>query len=93
MCLPHEVNEYLKEGPSNPKQGTEVVSQEPLWRRFRMHCTSKTLLHDPEILSRDRVHSFVFSILWQYIGRGPEKNLGSSFSAFLVEQLSGCATN
>ena len=90
VCLPHEVNHYLKQGSSTAKQGTEGASQEPLWRRFRMHCSTRTLLHDPEILSRERVHSFMLSTLWQYIGRGPEENLGSSFSAFLMEQLSGC---
>ncbi|NJR42531.1 MAG: hypothetical protein HC767_07555 [Akkermansiaceae bacterium] len=84
------MNHYLKQGSGNPKQGAEAASQAPLWRRFRLHCTTKMLLHDPEILSRERVHNFVFSTLWQYIARGPEKNLGSSFSAFLVETLSEC---
>lgn len=84
------MNDYLKQGSGIAKQGTEAASQEPLWRRFRLHCTSKKLLHEPEILSRERVHNLVFSILWQYIARGPEKNLESSFSAFLLERLSGC---
>lgn len=87
VCLPHEVNQYLKQGAAGQAQGMEGASQEPLWRRFRMHCTTKNLLHDPELLGRDRVHNFMLSTMWQYIDRGPEKNLGSSFSAFLVKQL------
>jgi hypothetical protein len=90
VCLPHEVNHYLQLGANNQKNGVKAASQEPLWRRFRTQCSTKVLLHDPEILSRERVHNFIFASLWQYIGRGAEENLRSSFSTFLTQRLREC---
>jgi hypothetical protein len=51
------------------------------------------LLHEPELLSRERVHSFLVPALWKYIDRSPEANLDTSFSAFLFETLEQCATD